>query len=143
MEAIDQRQSDFEKKELKIKEVLKTIEPYRLAVPIETEKLPVSEPSPLPEKLGIKWHSQLQTEDFYVSRNIANSFLLSMLSGFYSGGIVLLNGSVGVGKTSIVKHSAKLIGGFHEIIPVRPAWIEPADLLGFFDPIHEIFRPTS
>ncbi|MFN9859104.1 MAG: AAA family ATPase, partial [Pseudanabaena sp.] len=96
-----------------------------------------------PEKLGIKWHSQLQTEDFYVSRNIANSFLLSMLSGFYSGGIVLLNGSVGVGKTSIVKHSAKLIGGFHEIIPVRPAWIEPADLLGFFDPIHEIFRPTS
>ena len=143
MEAIDQRQSDFEKKELKIKEVLKTIEPYRLAVPIETKKLPVSEPLPLPEKLGIKWHSQLQTEDFYVSRNIANSFLLSMLSGFYSGGIVLLNGSVGVGKTSIVKHSAKLIGGSCAIIPVRPAWIEPADLLGFFDPIHEIFRPTS
>ncbi|MFN6070212.1 MAG: AAA family ATPase, partial [Pseudanabaena sp.] len=66
-----------------------------------------------------------------------------MLSGFYSGGIVLLNGSVGVGKTSIVKHSAKLIGGSCAIIPVRPAWIEPADLLGFFDPIHEIFRPTS
>jgi hypothetical protein len=65
-----------------------------------------------------------------------------MLSGFYSGGIVLLNGSVGVGKTSIVKHSVKLIGGSCAIIPVRPAWIEPADLLGFFDPIHEIFRPT-
>jgi len=66
-----------------------------------------------------------------------------MLSGFYSGGIVLLNGSVGVGTTSIVKHSSKLIGGSSAIIPVRPAWIEPADLLGFFDPIHEIFRPTS
>lgn len=143
MEAIEQTRSNFEQKELKIKEVLKTIEPYRLAVPIETEKLPVSELLPLPEKLGIKWHSQLQTENFYVSRNIANSFLLSMLSGFYSGGIVLLNGSVGVGKTSIVKHSAKLIGGSCAIIPVRPAWIEPADLLGFFDPIHEIFRPTS
>jgi hypothetical protein len=36
-----------------------------------------------------------------------------------------------------------LIGGSCAIIPVRPAWIEPADLLGFFDPIHEIFRPTS
>lgn len=143
MGRIDQSLQKLEQRKLKIKEMFKEIEPYRLAVPVETPKLPVSEPLPLPEKLGTKWHSQLQTEGFYVSRNIANSFLLSMLSGFYSGGIVLLNGSVGVGKTSIVKRSATLIGGSHKIIPVRPAWIEPADLLGFFDPIHEIFRPTS
>ncbi len=140
---IYQKIDETDRRELKIKEILKEIEPYRLAVPLEIENLSVSEALPLPEKLGTKWHSQLQTGDFHVSRNIANSFLLSMLSGFYSGGLVLLNGSVGVGKTSIVKHSAKLLGGSSAIIPVRPAWIEPADLLGFFDPIHEIFRPTS
>ncbi|TYQ28243.1 AAA domain-containing protein [Pseudanabaena sp. UWO311] len=143
MGRIDQSLQKSEQRELKIKELFKEIEPYRLAVPVKIENLSVSEALPLPEKVGTKWHSQLQTGDFCVSRNIANSFLLSMLSGFYSGGIVLLNGSVGVGKTSIVKHSAKLIGGSCAIIPVRPAWIEPADLLGFFDPIHEIFRPTS
>jgi hypothetical protein len=142
MGRIDQSLQKLEQRELKIKEIFKEIEPYRLAVPIETGNFSVSEPLPLPEKLGTKWHSQLQTGDFYVSQNIANSFLISMLSGFYSGGIVLLNGSVGVGKTSIVRRSEKLIGGSSAIIPVRPAWIEPADLLGFFDPIHEIFRPT-
>lgn len=137
------RQEQLKLQEAQLLEIRQQIEPYRLAVPVEILPNRVIEPVQLPSKLGTKWHQQLQKEGLQVSRNIANSFLLSMLSGFYSGGIVLLNGSVGVGKTSIVKHSAKLIGGSCVIIPVRPAWIEPADLLGFFDPIHEIFRPTS
>ncbi|MCA6603898.1 MAG: AAA family ATPase [Pseudanabaena sp. M090S1SP1A06QC] len=137
------RQEQLKLQEAQLLEIRQQIEPYRLAVPVEILPNRVIEPVQLPSKLGTKWHQQLQKEGLQVSRNIANSFLLSMLSGFYSGGIVLLNGSVGVGKTSIVKHSAKLIGGSCAIIPVRPAWIEPADLLGFFDPIHEIFRPTS
>jgi hypothetical protein len=136
-------QEQLKQQKSQLLEIKQQIEPYRLAVPTEIILTQSIEPAQLPSKLGAKWHQQLQKEGLQVSRNIANSFLMSMLSGFYSGGIVLLNGSVGVGKTSIVKHSAKLIGGFHEIIPVRPAWIEPADLLGFFDPIHEIFRPTS
>jgi hypothetical protein len=137
------RQEQLKQKESQLLEIRQQIEPYRLAVPAEIVRTQSIESVQLPNKLGAKWHQQLQKESLQVSRNIANSFLLSMLSGFYSGGIVLLNGSVGVGKTSIVKHSAKLIGGSCAIIPVRPAWIEPADLLGFFDPIHEIFRPTS
>lgn len=137
------RQELLKQKESQLLELRQQIEPYRLAVPVEPLPNQALEPLQLPSKLGSKWHQQLQKEGLQVSRNIANSFLISMLSGFYSGGIVLLNGSVGVGKTSIVKHSAKLIGGSCAIIPVRPAWIEPADLLGFFDPIHEIFRPTS
>lgn len=137
------RQEQLKQQEFQLLEIRQQIEPYRLAVPAEIILTQSIEPVQLPSKLGAKWHQQLQKEGLQVSRNIANSFLISMLSGFYSGGIVLLNGSVGVGKTSIVKHSAKLIGGSCAIIPVRPAWIEPADLLGFFDPIHEIFRPTS
>ena len=137
------RQEQLKQQESQLLEIRQQIEPYRLAVPVEILPNQVIEPVQLPSNLGAKWHQQLQKEGLQVSRNISNSFLLSMLSGFYSGGIVLLNGSVGVGKTSIVKHSAKLIGGSCAIIPVRPAWIEPADLLGFFDPIHEIFRPAS
>jgi hypothetical protein len=137
------RQDQLKQQESQLLDIRKQIEPYRLAIPVEIIPTQALESVQLPNKLGTKWHQQLQKEGIQVSRNIANSFLLSMLSGFYSGGIVLLNGSVGVGKTSIVKHSAKLIGGSCAIIPVRPAWIEPADLLGFFDPIHEIFRPTS
>ncbi len=123
----------------------KEIEPYKLAVPLTTKRSQVNAENlrSLPDKLGENWQKQLRQDGLQVSKNIANSFLVSLLSGFYSGGLVLLNGSVGVGKTSIVKHSAKLLGGCYEIIPVRPAWIEPADLLGFFDPISEIFRPTS
>jgi hypothetical protein len=123
----------------------KEIEPYSLAVPIQSGRSQVNSQNygVLPDNLGVNWQKQLQIDGLQVPKNVANSFLLSLLSGFYSGGIILLNGSVGVGKTSIVKHAAKLLGGCHEIIPVRPAWIEPADLLGFFDPIHEIFRPTS
>jgi hypothetical protein len=123
----------------------KEIEPYKLAVPLTTKQSQVDSKNlrSLPDKLGENWQNQLRQDGLQVSKNIANSFLVSLLSGFYSGGLILLNGSVGVGKTSIVKHSAKLLGGSYEIIPVRPAWIEPADLLGFFDPISEIFRPTS
>ena len=53
-----------------------------------------------------------------------------------------LNGTVGVGKTSIIKHSANILGGQSNIIPVRPAWLDPSDLLGFYDPLQEIFRPA-
>lgn len=123
----------------------KEIEPYKLAVPVQIKRSQVDSENlrSLPDKLGENWQKHLRQDGLQVSENIANSFLVSLLSGFYSGGLVLLNGSVGVGKTSIVEHSAKILGGSSEIIPVRPAWIEPADLLGFFDPISEIFRPTS
>jgi AAA domain (dynein-related subfamily) len=142
---LKQQQNLLTEKEQNFTELAKELEPYMLALPIKKKKLQVGSQDYefLPNKLGENWQKQLQMDGLQVPKNVANSFLLSLLSGFYSGGLVLLNGSVGVGKTSIVKHSAKLLGGSYEIIPVRPAWIEPADLLGFFDPIHEIFRPTS
>lgn len=95
-----------------------------------------------PENLGQSWNNLLEQRGLYVTKPVANSYLLSLITALYLGRLVLLNGSVGVGKTSIVKHSAKLMGGTSTIIPVRPAWIDPSDLIGFFDPIQEIFRPT-
>lgn len=143
-QSLDQKKKDLAKKEEHLNKRFEELAPYALAVPISKPKLQIIEDE-LPENLGNIWQERLQLEELQVSKNIANSFLISLFSGFYSGSIVLLNGSVGVGKTSIVKKSAELLSSSDacSIIPVRPAWIEPADLLGFFDPIHEIFRPTS
>ncbi len=66
---------------------------------------------PLPCNFGKNWTQRLNDNDLYVKEPIADSFLISILSALYLGRLVLLNGTVGVGKTSIVKHSAKILGG--------------------------------
>jgi hypothetical protein len=139
---LDQRQKDLAREKEELNKRAEELAPYALAVPIAKPELKIIEDE-LPENLGNIWREQLLSRELQVSKEIANSFLICLFSGFYSGSIVLLNGSVGVGKTSIVKKSAKILGGSCAIIPVRPAWLEPADLLGFFDPIHEVFRPTG
>lgn len=143
LQSIEQKSDSLAQREEAMMQLSKELEPYKLAVPINIKEPTSLDSDHLPESMGINWQIQLQNDGLYVSKNIANSYLISLLSGFYSGALVLLNGSVGVGKTSIVKYSAKLLDGSSSIIPVRPAWLEPADLFGFFDPIHEIFRPTS
>lgn len=73
------------------------------------------------------------------------SLLLSVLTAFMTGGLVLLDGPVGVGKTSIVGKSAKVLTGVDDasnIIPVRPGWIDPTDLVGFYDPRHRDYQPS-
>ena len=141
-QSLDQKRKEFAEKEEHLNQRFQELSPYALAVPISKPELQVISHA-LPNNLGNIWQEQLLLKELQISKNIANSFLISLFSSFYSGSIVLLNGSVGVGKTSIVKKSAELLGGSCAIIPVRPAWLEPADLLGFFDPIHEVFRPTS
>lgn len=142
LQELTQREQDLAKVKENLNKRAEELAPYALAVPISEPKLQVISQA-LPSNLGNIWHEQLLSKELQVTKEIANSFLISLFSGFYSGSIVLLNGSVGVGKTSIVRKSAELLGGSCAIIPVRPAWLEPADLLGFFDPIHEVFRPTS
>jgi hypothetical protein len=97
---------------------------------------------PLPRNFGENWTQSLNDNGLYVKKSIADSFLISILSALYLGRLVLLNGTVGVGKTSIIKHSANILGCQSNIIPVRPAWLDPSDLLGFYDPLQESFRPT-
>jgi hypothetical protein len=68
--------------------------------------------------------------------------LAAILSAL-TGSITLIHGSVGVGKTHSVGQAAKLLDASADIIPVRPSWVEPADLLGYFDPMSRIFRPAA
>lgn len=120
------------------------LEPYRTAIPLvrEDETDDAAEPCPLPENLGSQWDEMLCSSGLPLPSYIGTSYLLALVSALYSGSLILLNGSVGVGKTSLIRHSADLLGGKSQVIPVRPAWLDSSDLLGFFDPLSETFRPS-
>lgn len=72
-----------------------------------------------------------------LNRSVVMTTLLSVLTGT----VGLLHGSVGVGKTHSVRCVSRRLGADFDIVPVRPSWVEPADLLGYFDPLSAIFRP--
>ena len=122
--------------------IFDAVEPYRLAAPRVKERTAPAEVLPLPKNLAQRWAEMLKASGLLLPRNIAVSYLLSLVSACHSGSLVLLNGPVGVGKTSIIRTSAKMLGGMSKIIPVRPAWLDPSDLLGFFDPLNETFRTS-
>src|SRR3546814_1838112 len=56
--------------------------------------------------------------------------------------LVVLAGDSGSGKTSLVRAAAKAIGGTCTIIPVKPNWTGPEDLLGYFNPIERSYQAT-
>ena len=142
---IDNEAESIQSERKQLSKTLREIEPYRQAIPdLLTHNAPATvERSPVPQNLANRWKTALHNNGLALPEALSTSYLISLLSAFYSGSLVLLNGPVGVGKTSIVKESAKIINGKTKVIPVRPAWLDPADLLGYFDPIKEVFRSSS
>lgn len=74
---------------------------------------------------------------------IEKAFQLALVGSLIRGRLILLEGSVGVGKTHLAENFAQQLGGSSKTIPVRPSWIDSSDLFGFFDPLSRIFRPAS
>lgn len=71
-----------------------------------------------------------------------------------TGALVVIAGMSGVGKSQLVINYARALGlsGVDEagearkqflFIPVRPSWNDDADLIGFYDAIHKIYRPAE
>lgn len=56
--------------------------------------------------------------------------------------LILLAGDSGSGKTSLVRAAAAAIGGVCTVIPVKPNWTGPEDLLGYYNPIERSFQAT-
>jgi len=56
--------------------------------------------------------------------------------------LVVLAGDSGSGKTSMVRAVAEAIGGVCTVIPVKPNWTGPEDLLGYYNPIDRAYHPT-
>lgn len=75
------------------------------------------------------------------SELLARAFTGATWVALLHGRLVLSDGPVGAGKTSTIEATEPTWGALVDVIPVRPAWLEPADLLGYFDPIARVFRP--
>lgn len=73
-------------------------------------------------------------------------FSQSQLRDFFAlirtNDIVILAGDSGSGKTSLVRAVAESIGGRCAVIPVKPNWTGPEDLLGYYNPIERSYQAT-
>lgn len=56
--------------------------------------------------------------------------------------LVVLAGDSGSGKTSLIRGVAKAIGGVCIVVPVKPNWTGPEDLLGYYNPIERSYQAT-
>jgi hypothetical protein len=73
---------------------------------------------------------------------ISNAQLRDFLALIRTHDLVVLAGDSGAGKTSLVRHVAESIGGRFTIIPVKPNWTGPEDLLGYYNPIERSYQAT-
>lgn len=56
--------------------------------------------------------------------------------------LVVLAGDSGSGKTSLVRATADAIGGVCTVVPVKPNWTGPEDLLGYYNPMERSYQAT-
>ncbi|PEQ91736.1 hypothetical protein CN481_15720 [Bacillus sp. AFS006103] len=68
--------------------------------------------------------------------------LLQFYTGLRTDQLVVLAGSPGTGKTSLVEGFAKAVNAELRIIPVQPNWMDKSDLLGFLNPIEKAYVST-
>ncbi|MGD6816768.1 McrB family protein [Metabacillus sp. 113a] len=76
---------------------------------------------------------------FYSEKDLYN-FHASMKTG----GLVILSGMSGTGKTKLVQcymDSLGLQSDQRLFVPVRPSWQDDTDLLGYLDTMHNIYQP--
>lgn len=71
--------------------------------------------------------------------------LLGFHAALKSGTLVILAGLSGTGKSRLVEVYRRALGlkeGEEFLwIPVRPSWSDDADLIGYYDPLHQQYRP--
>lgn len=87
--------------------------------------------------------ARLQEQDHRMDPAVLREALLAVLTSCVTGQLTLLSGPPGTGKTSIVEHLATALDAELTVTPVRPAWIEVTDLLGFYSARQERYQPTS
>ncbi|WP_332461364.1 MrcB family domain-containing protein [Paenibacillus tianjinensis] len=131
-----------------IQDLVNVIEDYRLYVETvtstdeeanneEVETLPqTAEPLKDEQVIGILHQIQahIRRQGFFFPEHLIENFYLSLKAKPF----VILAGISGTGKTRLVKLFSEALGatrdnGQFSLIPVRPDWSDPADLLGYKD----------
>lgn len=85
----------------------------------------------------------LEKQGYSIDAAVSTQFLLSIVSAAVTGQFVVLSGPTGVGKTSMVNTFAAALGAGYGVVPVRPAWIDPTDLLGFYNPQQSRYQASQ
>ncbi len=89
-----------------------------------------------------KTKKQLMEQGYWVQDSILRQFLTSSFAACMYGDLVLVAGPTGVGKTGLIEKVADVFGAGSSIVPVRPEWTDPSDLLGFYNPMHGLYHAT-
>lgn len=76
--------------------------------------------------------------------------LTNVHTAIKTGSLVILSGMSGTGKSAVVDMYARALGMRSEgdesrvlVIPVRPSWNDDADLLGYVDLVHMVYRASD
>ena len=83
--------------------------------------------------------SRIETEGLVVSDRTLQRFHLSLRSR----GFVILSGISGTGKTWLAQAYARAVGGRELLVPVAPNWTTNEDLLGYLNPILNVYHDTE
>ena len=83
--------------------------------------------------LGVNYQKNL-----YYSEEILEQFYGALCTNQ----LLILSGSPGTGKTSLVEGFSEAIGSNLKIIAVQPNWTDNQDLLGFYNPIEKTYVST-
>jgi hypothetical protein len=79
----------------------------------------------------------LTVEDWLIRRVLVGHLIAAL-----TGQILIYGGPPGSGKTTMANWMPRVLDMHGDVFPVRPGWLDAADLLGFYDPRQEQFVPT-
>lgn len=81
---------------------------------------------------------QLQKKGLLYTQTLLRDFLALLRTR----DLIVLAGDSGSGKTSLVRAAADAIGGVCTVVPVKPNWTGPEDLLGYYNPMERSYQAT-
>lgn len=82
---------------------------------------------------------EIQNQLYSMKKNFLyeKKTLRQFYSALKTNELIILSGSSGTGKSSLVSAFADVIGAKKRIIPVQPSWTDKQDLLGFYNPLRK------
>ena len=84
----------------------------------------------------------LQARLWKLGKLFSKAQLRDFLALLRTHDLIVLAGDSGSGKTSLISAVAESIGGHCKVIPVKPNWTGPEDLLGYYNPIQRSYQAT-
>ena len=94
------------------------------------------------KEIATQVREALDKRGYQAEEALVRQAFLAICVAAATGQFVVLSGPPGSGKTSLTSNLAATLYAGYAAVPVRPAWIDPTDLLGFYNPTTERYQPT-